>query len=192
MSVQRVVTVVAAMSFVFGGAVGAATTEEEALAKGRRVANVLSDTLRDQLASNIQEKGVAEALPQCYYQALTVGKEIETTTGVKVKRISSRLRNQRNTPDAFEQEALARFERFAKEGSMPTDELRREAIGGKPVFRYVKPIMVGSSCLRCHGDAKAIPQDVRHVLDEKYPEDKAIGYKEGDFRGLVSEVIPVE
>ena len=192
MSVQKVVTAFAVLSFALGGAVGAATSEEEALATGRRVVNVVTDTLREQLASNIKEKGAAEALPQCYYQALTVGKEVETTTGARVKRTSSRLRNPANAPDAFEEEALARFQRFAKAGSMPSDEIRHETLDGKPVFRYVKPIMVGATCLQCHGDAKAVPAEVHRALEEKYPGDKAIDYKEGEFRGIFSAVIPAE
>jgi hypothetical protein len=188
----KVTVSIVALSIAFGSAVGAATSEDAALARGRQVANTLIDTLRDQQNQNIKEKGPAEALPQCYYQALTVGKEIETTTGIKVKRTAMKVRNPRNAPDAFEREALARFERFSKEGSMPTDEIRPEKMDGRPVFRYVKPISVGASCLQCHGDAKAISEDVRRALGEKYPDDKATGYKEGDFLGLFSAVIPAD
>jgi hypothetical protein len=188
----KVTVSVVALSIAFGGVVGAATSEEEALAKGRQAANTLTDTLRDQVNANLKEKGVADALPQCYYQELTVRKEIETTTGVKVKRTSSKIRNPRNAPDAFEVEALARFERFAKEGSMPSEEIRPDKIDGKPVFRYVKPITVGVGCLSCHGAAEGLGESVRKTLDEKYPEDKAIGYKAGDFRGLFSAVISAD
>jgi hypothetical protein len=181
-----------AMSFAFGGAAGGAPTEQEALGTARRVANTFTDTLRDQLNANVQEKGAADSLPQCYYQALTLRKEIETTNDVKVKRTSSRLRNARNAPDGYEREALGRFEKFAKQGSMPTDEIRRETLDGKAVFRYVRPITVGASCLPCHGEAASLAAGVKRVLEEKYPDDQAVGYKEGDFRGLLSEVIPAE
>jgi hypothetical protein len=167
-------------------------TEEEAMAKARRAFNVLNDTLREQQVANVAEKGAAAALPQCYYQALTIGKEVETTTGVKVKRVSSRPRNSRIVPDAFEAAALARYERYAKEGSLPTDEIRQEMLDGKPVFRYLKPILTGPTCLPCHGDVKSLREDVRRVLDEKYPDDKAVGYSAGELRGLFSAVVPAD
>ncbi len=188
----RKIAMVGAAVLVFGGAAGAATSEEEALAKGRRAANVLTDTLRDQLNENVKEKGAGGALPQCYYQALTVAKEVETTTGIRLKRTSTRLRNPANAPDVFEQEALARFERFAKEGSLPSDEIRQEKLDGKPVFRYVKPIVTSASCIPCHGEKAALSADVLKALEEKYPDDKALDYKAGDLRGILSAVVPVE
>lgn len=189
--VKRIAMVGAAV-LVLGGAAGAATSEDDALAKGRQAANVLTDTLRDQQIANVREKGAGASLPQCYYQALTVSKEVETTTGVRIKRTSSKLRNPGNAPDSFEQEALARFERFARDGMMPSDEIRKEKLDGKPVFRYVKPITMGASCVPCHAEKSALSEDVLRALDEKYPEDKAVGYKVGDLRGILSAVIPVE
>jgi hypothetical protein len=175
-----------------GGVAGAAPADEEALSKGRRAANMLVDTILEQQVVNVREKGAADALPQCYYQALTVGKEIEVKTGVRIRRTSSRLRNPRNGPDAYEKEALARFERYAKEGSMPSEEIRQDKVDGKPVYRYVRPIVMDASCLACHGEAKALSPEVVRTLEEKYPDDKAVGYKTGEFRGLVSAVIPAE
>jgi hypothetical protein len=75
---------------------------------------------------------------------------------------------------------------------MPTDEIRQDKVDGKPVFRYVRPIVMAPSCIVCHGERKSLPEDVVKALEEKYPEDKALGYKAGDFRGLTSAVIPVE
>lgn len=175
-----------------GGAVGAAVTEDEALGKARRAANVLSDTLRDQLAANVKEKGAGEALPQCYYQSLTIGKEVETTTGIRIKRTSLKVRNPRNAPDAFEREALERYERFRQQGSMPSDEIRQDRVDGKPVWRYTKPILMAASCIPCHGAEDELGEGVRRSLDEKYPDDKAVGYAVGDLRGIVSAVVPAE
>jgi len=67
--------------------------------------------------------------------------------------------NPANTPDAFEREALRRFEAGAKEYS--TLEKRGEEM----FFRYMAPLVTEKSCLSCHAQQ---------------------GYREGDVRGGVS------
>ncbi|HSD70126.1 MAG TPA: DUF3365 domain-containing protein, partial [Woeseiaceae bacterium] len=54
--------------------------------------------------------------------------------------------------------------------------------------RYMKAIPTGGLCLACHGSA--IPDDVRGLLDDHYPHDRALGYEAGDMRGAFSVVWP--
>lgn len=72
---------------------------------------------------------------------------------------SLRPLNPDNAPDAFEREALERFERGATE--MAAREVRR----GEPWFRYMAPLRVEESCLACHAKQ---------------------GYRVGDVRGGIS------
>ncbi|MEI7703188.1 MAG: diguanylate cyclase [Deltaproteobacteria bacterium] len=67
--------------------------------------------------------------------------------------------NPANKPDPFELAALQAFERGVEE------ETAREEIGGEPVFRYMAPLRVEESCLRCHAEH---------------------GYQVGDIRGGIS------
>jgi hypothetical protein len=49
------------------------------------------------------------------------------------------------------------------------------------------------ACLNCHGNAeKDIATKTLEVIMQKYPNDLAIGYKEGDFRGLWKITFPEE
>jgi hypothetical protein len=41
-------------------------------------------------------------------------------------------------------------------------------------------------CLGCHGTVENIGPDVKTVLNNKYPDDKATGYQMDDLRGAVS------
>jgi hypothetical protein len=50
----------------------------------------------------------------------------------------------------------------------------------------MKPIVVQSKCLFCHGSSEQIPEPIRMVLKKHYPFDAAIGYKAGELRGAVS------
>jgi diguanylate cyclase (GGDEF)-like protein len=57
---------------------------------------------------------------------------------------SLRPLNPENAPDAFEREALERFERGATELAV------REEREGEPWFRYMVPLRVEEACLPCH------------------------------------------
>jgi len=66
-------------------------------------------------------------------------------------------------------------------------------VGDKLVYRYYFPLKVLKLCLTCHGTpGKDIKPEVYEAIKRKYPEDKAIGYREGDFRGVVRVEIPVD
>ena len=51
---------------------------------------------------------------------------------------------------------------------------------------YYKPIKIAMpACLNCHGSAgKEIDTKTLEIITQKYPDDMATGYKEGDLRGL--------
>jgi len=79
--------------------------------------------------------------------------------------ISLKNLNPENRPDDFERKALERFEQGERE------YWQIDKNDGKPVFRYILPLIVEESCLSCHRQ-----QD----------------YKQGDIRGGVSIMIPAE
>jgi hypothetical protein len=56
----------------------------------------------------------------------------------------------------------------------------------------MKPIMVQSKCLLCHGSSDQIPESIRLMLKQQYPFDRAIGYKTGELRGAVSIKQPLD
>ncbi len=67
--------------------------------------------------------------------------------------------NPNNTPDEFEKTALESFEEGTKE------VFEKEKIGGKVSFRYMGPLYVEKSCMKCHAEQ---------------------GYEVGDVRGGIS------
>ena len=70
-----------------------------------------------------------------------------------------------NAPDAWENQALKRFEKGAKEA------VSVEKIEGKEYLRYMRPFTTETSCLKCHAKQ---------------------GYKVGDIRGGISMSVPME
>jgi len=70
-----------------------------------------------------------------------------------------------NQPDAWEREALEKFERGVPEWST------REEIDGKPHMRLMRPLITEARCLTCHGQQ---------------------GYQVGDVRGGISVSVPMD
>jgi HAMP domain-containing protein len=58
-------------------------------------------------------------------------------------------------------------------------------------FRFAKAIYVKKGCLKCHGPADQIPPAIMKALRAKYGDnvDRAINYKVGDLRGIISVTI---
>ena len=53
------------------------------------------------------------------------------------------------------------------------------------------PINLKAQCLACHGNEDEIAGDVRSVLAELYPDDRATGFREGELRGWFWVDVPV-
>jgi len=86
--------------------------------------------------------------------------EIAEKEGVFKFRITSLiLLNPNNAPDEFEKESLLSFENGTAEAFI------KEDINGIPFYRYMAPLLVDETCLKCHDNN---------------------GYKVGDVRGGIS------
>ena len=79
---------------------------------------------------------------------------------------SLQLVNPENKPDDTEYKALVAFE-----NKSTLEFILTEQIDGKPYLRYMSPLYVEKSCLRCHNKNK---------------------YKIGDIRGAISIMIPIQ
>lgn len=186
----RAVTAVFLLVAAAGGT--AQAYDEAAILKGRAAAAALSETLAERMARSIKGSGPGATMSVCVYQAQALVDEAWMRHGVKVRRTALRLRNPANAPDDFEQALLARFVADAREGTLPEELLDERRENGRRVFRYAKPLVATRLCVVCHGRAEEISEEVRRVLATRYPDDAATGYREGDFMGIVSVVIPAE
>ncbi|MCP4298519.1 MAG: PAS domain S-box protein [Proteobacteria bacterium] len=104
------------------------------------------------------------------YSQLSVGTTFRVT--------SNNFRKAENRPDLFE---LRSIQLFQEDKSLSQID---SFIGND--YRYVQPIKIVQSCLKCHGK----PEDAPKELRLKYGEEKAFGYKVGDVRGVISVTIP--
>lgn len=133
--------------------------------------------------------GPVAAVKVCSEMAPQITADISRDKGWKVTRVGTRVRNPMlGLPDNWEQKTLAQFAQRASKGEtfdkMAFAEVVEENDG--KYFRFMKAIGVKPQCLTCHGDTEKMDPAVKKLLNERYPHDKATGYKAGDLRGAVS------
>ncbi|NPB04292.1 MAG: DUF3365 domain-containing protein [Thermotogae bacterium] len=173
---------------------GSKTTEEKVVEIGHKATMNLLKKLLGEVTTSLEEKGAAATIRYCSERAYPLTDSISKALGVKIKRTTFKYRNPKNKPDKYEEEALRYFEKFFKEGKKPPKYyVQKIERNGELVYRYYFPLKVLKLCLTCHGTVgKDVDPKLYEVIKETYPEDKATGYKEGDFRGVVRVEIPAE
>ncbi|MCB0729771.1 MAG: DUF3365 domain-containing protein [Ignavibacteriae bacterium] len=162
--------------------------EEELKAEMENYATEYMVSLKTVLVENMKAGGPQLAINVCADTAMTLAKNYSESRNVQVKRFSFKNRNASNVPDVFEEKALKYFEKLLAEGKLNSETfiLEQEKLGSSKFAKYVRPIFVDSPCLNCHGSESQILEEVKLVLNEKYPNDKATGFKIGDLRGAIS------
>lgn len=151
--------------------------------EGSAASKTLMETLGAQLKGAMASGGPEAAMGVCANVAVPMTRSVnDQYANVRVSRISLKNRNPENAPDAADAEVLEQWQSLEEAGkSLPESEVRFNPETGEATF--YKPIQVQALCLNCHGNKEALKPGVVAVLNEKYPGDKATGYKEGDLRG---------
>jgi hypothetical protein len=160
------------------------------LEEGGAIATAVAQGLAGRLQAELAAEGPAGAVDFCSQTALGLTDSLVSVhpTAMAVKRTSMRIRNSQNAPDALEREAIAWFESMrAASGEWPAAHVQAAGAGE---VRYYRPLMIAPFCTTCHGDAEQIDPQVRQILAERYPEDQATGYREGDMRGVIRVSLP--
>ena len=156
---------------------------------GERAVNRVGVSLVNEVNATIKKEGVEKAVDACHLKALPMtGKVIADMPRITaVKRTSLQLRNPANAPDAADQLALKRVETAIARDEEPPKVLvqRIDLPGGKREWRVYRPLGLRPECMACHGDREAQSPALRASLEKRYPNDQAVGYKVGQWRGLV-------
>jgi hypothetical protein len=121
------------------------------------------------------ESGPVDAINVCSVEARQISTAL-SVDGVVMGRSSHKLRN----PENAAQDWFAPVLRSFADGSSDLSPVALSIDGGR--MGYVEPIMVQPMCLVCHGEA--LQPEVAARIAESYPEDRATGFKAGDFRGV--------
>lgn len=140
----------------------------------------LQAALKEGLAS-----GPVEAVDACRIRAPAIARDAARSASagagpgapaVELGRTSHKLRNPANAPREWVRPLLAAY--LAE----PAGQAPRAVDLGNGRWGYVQPIFVQPLCLTCHGSTIAEP--LRARISALYPDDRAVGFSDGDFRGL--------
>ncbi len=156
--------------------------------RARDAARNLGLLLGQMLAGELQRGGVDGAARLCADNAQTVTEEFAREQQLEIRRVSARYRNSRNRPDEFETRVLAAWTRSGK----PATHIETVSEGGRRWLRLMEPIRLQAMCVACHGSEEQLTPAVQSVLAERYPRDRATGFKPGDLRGAFSVVVPLD
>lgn len=162
--------------------------EARAVALAEPAATALAGGLVGRLAQALEEGGAVGAVDFCSLEALPLTREIEEgLEGLEVKRTTTRPRNPLNAPDSLEARVLAWLAAQEAEGApLPPHVVQADG----DAVRFYRPLRTAALCLQCHGDPETFPPELRAILEERYPSDRAVGYDEGEFRGVIRVTIP--
>jgi len=165
-----------------------AQNEQKMIDDSKKAIKYFGGQLKSKLMSGMQQGGPVTAIQICNTAAENIAGEVSEKFGWKISRTALKLRNTKNTPDAWEAEVLNAFEKRKRHGEEVSKIDYAEIVNkdGQSVFRYMKAIPTGGLCLSCHGDS--LMPDIASKIDQLYPDDKARGFTAGDIRGAFSVV----
>ena len=128
--------------------------------------------------------GVPEALRYCNVAAYPLTDSLSAAWNVAIRRATTRPRNSENRASAAEANVIERYaaQIAAGEELAPVvQEVDAETVA------YYAPIRIQGLCLNCHGEVGVdLAPEHAELLADLYPDDEAVGYAEGDLRGVWS------
>ena len=128
----------------------------------------------------MEEGGPLLAVDFCHEEAQPLTAQIAEKHGVRMGRSALRLRNPDNQPGSWQQATLENFAVRTSAGETPTSLRHRVQEG--TVLHYAQGIATEPGCIACHGQHVAEP--IADAIRQRYPDDQATGFAEGDLRGL--------
>jgi hypothetical protein len=172
----------------------AMAAEAPEVERARMVANQVLAETRSVLDGALQGGQPAAALRVCASVAQNIARRHERE-GWRVRRVSEKVRNPADTPDADELTVLRAWQAEQRAGRLTPAAEHQEIVteGGRRYLSYMKPIFIaGPVCVQCHGAPDKLAPGVAEALKELYPMDRATGYSVGDLRGAITVKIPIE
>lgn len=148
---------------------------------GRNIANQTKAELGKNLMAAIKRDGPAKAVDFCNTRAIPLMNSMSMALNAKVKRVTDKARNPINVANKEESAYIEELKAALLKG----DKLKPKVteMNGKILAYY--PIETNAMCLKCHGTPnKTIVPATMTAIKNKYPNDKAIGYKTNEIRGI--------
>lgn len=152
---------------------------------GAEIAMSTKKTLASNLKRAIQNEGVASAIEFCNIAAYPLVDSLQKKYNAQIRRTTLKTRNPNDKPNELERQILEAYQ-YNFENEQPLTDNIQEV--DDQFILYTKPISIENAlCLNCHGEVgKQVALETYELIKKLYPEDEAVGYQQGDFRGMWS------
>jgi hypothetical protein len=148
-----------------------------AIARADLIVVSLQDSMVRQIENALSQHATSSAIAACHLDTTFAEQRLARREGIAAGRTSDRVRNPTNAPRAWA-DALVRA--HAGEPARSVDGFVVD-LGDK--IGLLRPIAERPICAGCHGPAEGVSAGVKAVLAERYPADRAVGFKTGEIRG---------
>lgn len=156
----------------------------DAIQRGDVIVGGMQSALLAELSREMQRGGPEGAVRVCHLEATAVAQQIARKQGVAAGRTSHRLRNPTNAPRAWAAPIVA------SHAGLPVAGVDGFAVDLGDRIGLLRPIGFRAACAGCHGPRERLAPAVLEELEDRYPNDRAVGFKEGDIRGWFWVEVP--
>jgi hypothetical protein len=168
------------------------TLEQQAeyIAKGKLVSGLSLKALSKEVMDALEAGGVKHAVDYCNVHASPLIDSLSKQHKVQISRVSDKYRNPDNKPGELDLTVLKAYREQLAAG----DELQPHLeVTANDVIFYSPILILNPVCLNCHGEpGTTAEQGNIDFIKTKYPDDRAVGYKIGDLRGVWKIILSLE
>ena len=140
------------------------------------VVTMQSAVLRE-LTDALARRGAAGGLGFCHVDVTGIIQRVSSEPGVSAGRTSVRLRNPANAPRPWAAPLVAMHV------GQTARSVEGYAIDLGDKVGVLRPIVEQRMCAGCHGTADRLAPGVKLIVRERYPSDRATGFRDGEIRG---------
>ncbi|MEL7118972.1 MAG: DUF3365 domain-containing protein [Bacteroidota bacterium] len=158
--------------------------DQKYMEQGEAVTSDLGPRLFMRMNNALKNQSFESAITYCNLLHYDFVDTMANNKALKVRRVSEQFRNRKDKPTDDEYLILRDFKTKQMSGETLVPFIKQ--IDASTVA-YYEPIMVQEICLNCHGIVGEDLTEAEYaIIEDKYPNDKAIGFRVGDLRGMWS------
>ena len=137
----------------------------------------MQDAVLRELTDALTRGGPEGAIGFCHLDATFVTQRVGKEEGIAAGRTSDRLRNPTNAPKPWAAELVK------ANAGRPVKSVDGFVVDLGDRVGVLRPMAERPMCAGCHGPAEKLSPGVMRVLKDRYPVDRAVGFREGEIRG---------
>jgi len=153
--------------------------------EGIKYIKMLGGALKTELKAHMKaDKTGLSAAGFCASKATSLTEEVNKKLPkyAKVRRTALKLRNNSTNPaDDLDKKIMNEYVAAIEAKTFTPKDIKEVTIGD--TTRVYKPLITAPVCLKCHGSS--VSPEIKKLIKEVYPNDKAMNFKEGELRGVI-------